>query len=122
MPRFDPVRDRGVMNLIEQAQLARNRVAHFGDLVTRRANLDKVLVLDLVLLALGLGGLLLGKVGGVVGVAGGAAGEVGLVLLALGVGQVRAFVGVEGEAEAALEAAEVVTEDVGVLDNGEKGV
>lgn len=49
------------------------------------------------------------------GVSGRAAGEVGLVLLALRVGEVGPFVGVEGEAQAALEAAEVVAEDVGVL-------
>jgi hypothetical protein len=49
------------------------------------------------------------------GVLGSSTGEVGLVLLSLGVGEVRAFVGVEGEAESTLEAAEVVAEDVGVL-------
>ena len=47
--------------------------------------------------------------------AGSTTGEVGLMLLALGVGEVGAVVLVDGEAEAALEGAQVVLEDVGVL-------
>lgn len=56
------------------------------------------------------------------GVSSGTTGKVGLMLLALSVGEVGAFVGVEGEAETALEAAEVVAEDVGVLKRRIKSV
>ncbi len=115
VPRLDALCDVWVVHLVEQAELAGDGVAHLGHLVTGRADLDELLVLDLVLLPLGLECLLGGELVGVVLVAGGAAGEVGLVLLALGVGQVGALVGVEGEAQPALEAAEVVAEDVGVL-------
>ena len=44
-----------------------------------------------------------------------APGEVGLVLAALGVGEIATVVLVDGEAEAALEAADVVLEEVGIL-------
>lgn len=58
-------------------------------------------------------GLRLG--GGVLSLAGGALGEVGLVALALGVSEVVALVVVEGEAELALIASQVVAHEVGVL-------
>lgn len=47
--------------------------------------------------------------------AGGATGEVRLVLFALRVGQVGAVILVDCETETALEAADVVLEEVGVL-------
>ena len=115
VPGRDLVGDVGVVDLIQQPELAGDGVAHLGDLVARAADLDEVLVLNLILEARGLELLLLLELGRVVRIARGATGEVGLVLLALRVGQVRAFVGVERQAEPALEPAEVVPENIGVL-------
>lgn len=107
----------GVLQLEEQTLLAGDGVAYLGDLVAGSANLDDV--------ATGPeagGGDTDGQAGGRVDVllallllAGGAAGEVGLMLLALRVGEVGAVVLVNRQAETALEGADVVLEEVGVL-------
>lgn len=117
--------DIRILQLKQQALLPRVRVPHLCDLVTRAADLDDGaprparaepqrreprahhahgqarLRVDLALAL-----LLLARR---------APREVGLVLLALGVREVRAVVLVDCQAEAALEGAEVVAEDVGVL-------
>lgn len=105
-----------VLQLEEEALLARHGVADLCDFVSGAANLDDVAARAEV------GGDAGGQAGGRVDVllallllAGGAAGEVGLVLLALGVGEVGAVVLVDGQAETALEGADVVLEEVGVL-------
>jgi len=53
--------------------------------------------------------------GGVLGLAGGTFGQVGLVALALSVGQVVALVVVESETQFALVAPEMVAHEIGVL-------
>lgn len=105
-----------VLQLKEQTLLSRHGVADLCDLVPRAANLDDVAA------RVEAGGDAGGQARGRVDVllallllAGGTAGEVGLVLLALGVGEVGAVVLVDGQAEAALEGADVVFEEVGVL-------
>lgn len=115
MPRLHIRSDLGVMYLEKQPELPRNRIPDFRDLVSGAADLDELLlhysVFRLRLLSEE-GGLV---EGGVLGVSGCAAGEVRLVLFALGVSEVGAFVGVEGEAKTAFESAEVVPQNVRVL-------
>lgn len=113
--RLDAVLDLGVVDLEQQAELARDRVADLGDLVPGQPDLDELLGLDARLRS----GLLLRELlrvtGRVVRVAGRSPREVGLVLLALGVGEVGPFVRVQRQAQPAFETAEVVAEDVRVL-------
>ena len=60
-------------------------------------------------------GELLSDESGIARVLGGTTGEIGLMLLSLGVREVGAFVGVEGETETTFESTQVISEDVRVL-------
>ena len=109
-PGLDAGGDFGVLELEEQAVLAREGVSGLGDLVARPADLDDVLahlhahrhpqqssILGFFLLS------------------GRASREVGLVLPSLGVCEVGAVVLVDRQAEPALEGADVVLEEVRVF-------
>jgi hypothetical protein len=99
-----------VLDLEEEAQLVGGRVADLCDLVPGLSDLEGIL-LDL---DLGGGGLRGEGDVRVPGLFHGTTGEVGLVLLALGVGQVRALVGMEGQTELALVRAQMVLHEVRV--------
>ena len=110
-------RDHARRNLLElqleqQAQLARQRVADLGNLVTGATDLDRLLFHLHAHRAGERGGIL---VFAFALFAGGAAGEVRLVLFALRVGQVGAVILMHCQAETALEAADVIFEEVGVF-------
>lgn len=98
MSRFHPFPDFGVHDLEKQSHLSGRRIPDFGDLVARSTDFHGVF---LRYNRCWCGSLEFDETGAgvfVLGFFGGAAGEVGLVLFALGVGEVGAFVGVEGKA------------------------
>jgi hypothetical protein len=113
--RLDPVLDLGVVHLEQQPELSRDRIANLGDLVPGQANLDKLLGLHARFQRRLLLRELLRIARRVVCVSGRPTGEVRLVLLALRVREVGPFVRVQGEAQPALQPAEVVPEDVRIF-------
>lgn len=97
MPGLDVGRNLGVMDLEEQPELASHRVPDLGDLIPGATDLDELLLGDRVL-GLRLLGEERGLVeGGVLGIPRRTPGEVGLMLLALGMREVRALVGMKSE-------------------------
>lgn len=113
MPRLDALLDLRVVNLKEQAQLPSDRIPHFRDLITGTADLDEGLRLNLWLLRRL--SRQLRRIVRVMCVARRSSCEVRLMLLALGVREVRAFVGVKGQAQSTFDSAKVVAQDIGVL-------
>jgi hypothetical protein len=105
------------LKLEEEAELSCEWVPGLGDLVAWTADLDDIFThLDL------LSDHANGKASDAVDFAAAftlltrsTAGEVGLMLSALGVGEVRAIVLVDSQTEAAFEATDVVFKEVGVL-------
>ena len=116
LSRPDALCNLGVVDLEEQAELSCGGVFDFRDLVPRAPNLDKLLDGDR-MLGSRLLRLQLLRVHGpaVPRVARCSSRQVGLVLLALRVRQVRAFVRMQRQTQAALDPAQVVAEDVRVL-------
>ena len=111
-PRHNPRRDLLVLQLEQQAHLPGQRVPDLRNLVTGASDLNRLL--------LDLHAHRTGERGGVLALsfallARRAPREVGLVLAALRVGEVGAVILVDGQTEAALEAADVVLEKVGVF-------
>lgn len=94
--------------LEKERSLLSIRIELFSDAVTRTTNLNRFAEGGFALVGLGVSG-------GVFGLTGSTLGEVGLVAFALGVGEVVALVVVEGEAELALVAPQVVAHEVRVL-------
>jgi hypothetical protein len=114
--RCDALRDLRVLQLIQHALLQREGIADLGDLVSGPPDLDHVLAHlhashaaghAAQQCALALAALL--------GLFGRTPREIGLVLAALRVGEVRAIVLVDGQAEPAFKRAQVVFEEVRVL-------
>lgn len=99
------------LQLEQHSVLASQWVADLGDLVTRSADLDQLL-LDLDTGDTRQGGLILLAFPVLTR---GASFEVCLMLAALGVGEVGAVVLVDCQAETAFEGAHVVLEDVGIF-------
>lgn len=122
VPRFDAFFDFGVMNLEQQANLTRHGVPDFRDLVTGAANLDELFDRDLALLSL-LRMLLLSRMSGQrSGVSGvrsvlfrRSPRQIRLMLFALGVSEVTAFVRMQRQAQSTFERAQMVSQDVGIF-------
>lgn len=111
-PRHHVLRDLGVLKLEEKTLLPCDRVASLGDLVAWSSDLDDV-ALDLYRVCAGVCFvfLLLAQLRFL----GSTPCEIGLMLAPLSVSEVRAIILVDCQAEAALEAPDVVLEEVGVL-------
>ena len=104
--------DFGVLQLEEQALLACDGVAGLGDFVAGPPDFDDVFAdLDGVGAGVGFVFFLLAELGFLRR----STGEVGLMLPALSVREIRTVVLVDGQAEPALEAADVVLEEVGIF-------
>lgn len=108
MPGLGEVFNLRIFNLKQERSLLGLRIILLGHTVPRASNLNCFAKGDLALVGLRLRG-------GVLGLAGGTFGQVGLVALALSVGQVVALVVVESETQFALVAPEVVAHEIGVL-------
>ncbi len=95
-PRNDAKLDLGEMDLHHHTLFSGVQVAHFRDPISRPSNLQKHLALDVALrrrnhqLC-------------VFGIARRTSSQIGLVLFALRVGEVRAFIGVQRQAKSAFE-------------------
>lgn len=111
-PGDDSRGDFRILQLEEETVLPCERIARLSDFITGSADLDHVAPHGDPHVHAQQGGVLRPTF---FLLARGAAGEVGLVLAALGVGEVGAIILVHRQAEAAFEGADVVFEEVGVF-------
>ena len=96
------------MHLHHHALFASVTVSHLGDTVARAPDLEEDFTLDVACRG-GNHELCLLEI------TRGASRKIGLVLLALGVGQVRALIGVQSQTKAAFQRSKMVAEDIRVL-------
>lgn len=108
MPRLHIVFNFRIFNLEQKRPLLCLWIILLSHTITRPSNFDSFSEIDFALVRLGLSR-------GVLCLASGALGEIGLVTLALSVGQVIALVVVQSETKLALVAAEVIAHKVGIF-------
>lgn len=108
VPGHDALGNLRVVDLEEEALLAHLGVPLLGHFVAGTADLHKLLDFHLDLFGRWLCGSFLGLLGG-------SPGQVGLMLLALGVGQVAPLVVVQGQAQLALIGSQVVFHEIWIL-------
>jgi len=108
VPGAHALRDLGVVDFEQEALLAVVRVPLLGHPVARPPDLHELLDVDSSPERSGLDWSVLGLLGG-------PPGEVALMLLALGVGQVRSLIVMQGQTQFTLECPKMIPHEVGVL-------